>query len=162
MLETIVLEWSLDMCIILILASTEDLNEKGDLSLTKIWRRNIDVKKWGQVINKDGNGKSQTQTSSFLLKLICSASNVLLNGSVALKISSTESYHCCLFTTLNINRISGWEIQKSMQDSDTEDSELCWLSESELFFLRILSSEGFEDSEWILWRDIEKGHYRRK
>ena len=95
------------MCIILILASTEDLNEKGDLSLTKIWRRNIDVKKWGQVINKDGDGKSQTQTSSFLLKLICGASNVLLNGSVALKIFSTESYHCRLFAASNVKRDLG-------------------------------------------------------
>lgn len=35
MLETIVLEWSLDMCIILILASTEDLNEKRRLEFNE-------------------------------------------------------------------------------------------------------------------------------
>ena len=33
--ETIVLEWSLDMCIILILASTEDLNEKRRLEFNE-------------------------------------------------------------------------------------------------------------------------------
>jgi len=34
-LETIVLEWSLDMSIILILASTEDLNEKRILEFNE-------------------------------------------------------------------------------------------------------------------------------
>ena len=103
------------------------------------------------MIDKDGNGKSQTQTSSFLLKLICSASNVLLNGSVALKISSTESYHCCLFTTSNVKQDLG------LRDSKIYDSKIrirrilnyagLPSKESELFFLKILNSEGFEDSE---------------
>jgi len=60
-----------------------------------------------KIRSSDVDGRSQTQTSSFLLKLICGASNVLLNGSVALKIFSTESHHCCLFTTSNVKRDLG-------------------------------------------------------
>ena len=92
------------MCIILILASTEDLNEKRRLEFNE----DMKAKYWCEKMrSSDGDGKSQTQTSSFLLKLICGASNVLLNGSVALKIFSTKSYHCRLFAASNVKRDLG-------------------------------------------------------
>ena len=46
MLETIVLEWSLDMCIILILASTEDLNEKRRLEFNE----DMKAKYWCEIM----------------------------------------------------------------------------------------------------------------